>query len=703
MNQTTRLIAVLVVCLTLNILPAPAMEVNIDASKTGEPITKLIYGGLVESASIQAWAEMLYDRKFFYAVELWLEPVREGPRSPGMPDTWRPVGPAEFVVMDREYSYVGEHTPLIKLDGSTPHGIRQAGLALRKGKSYTGRIILAGDSGASIKVSLVWGVNPGDRQTIKISPFPGSYAKFPLKFTSKADTNDGRLKIVGTGNGEFYIGAVSLMPADNVQGFNPDTIKYLKELGITIARWPGGNYVSGYDWQYGIGDIDKRPPVSDVVRGGLEMNDNGIDEFIIFCRLIDAEPYIVVNSGFGDVRSAAEEVEYCNGSIDTAMGKLRASGGHPEPYNVKLWGIGNEMYGPWQMGHMQLKHYCLKHSLFTRAMKKIDPTIKVVASGATVEELGWCSMTLRQFEGWKMPLTMSVPYKIGSGDDWSYGLLASIPDDIDYLGEHFHAYLDMAFDKKTQRFYDVKDPLELCVRRLPNKLAFKFEAWPEYLKRIPSLKEKNIKFAFDQWSPGNRTVAGGLRTEARGMKSPMAVALTYHEMFRHTDMIYMAAYADAFGKLLFDNTGSAVGYRVEGLIFKTFREHLCEIIPVAVSGDSPQPQIEGTVGLDRASKPSGSDAFPLDVVAGVSTDRKTFTLSVINPTESAQNFNLNVTGLKLSGTGKLWQIAADNVNASNAEGEKPEVDIVETPVKKIPKEFVVAPISINVYEFEAGQ
>jgi alpha-N-arabinofuranosidase len=129
---------------------------------------------------------------------------------------------------------------------------------------------------------------------------------------------------------------------------------------------------------------------------------------------------------------------------------------------------------------------------------------------------------------------------------------------------------------------------------------------------------------------------------------------------------------------------------------------LCEILPVVVSGDSPQPQIKGTVGLDKSSKPSGSDTFPLDVVAGLSADRKTLTLSVINPTKSTQKFNLNVTGLKLSGTGKLWQIAADDVNDSNVGGEKPEVDIVEIPVKQIPKKFIVAPISINLYEFEAG-
>ena len=123
----------------------------------------------------------------------------------------------------------------------------------------------------------------------------------------------------------------------------------------------------------------------------------GIDDFMTFCRLLGAEPYIAVNSGLGDAHSAAEEVEYVNGSATTRLGKLRASNGHAAPYGVKIWGIGNEMYGPWQWGYMANNYYAEKHNMFVRAMRQIDPTIKVIASGATPEELSWTYIENRQF------------------------------------------------------------------------------------------------------------------------------------------------------------------------------------------------------------------------------------------------------------------------------------------------------------------
>ena len=147
------------------------------------------------------------------------------------------------------------------------------------------------------------------------------------------------------------------MPADNVSGFKAATIRYLKELGIEIARWPGGNFVSAYDWRDGIGDRDKRPPRRELAWSGMESNDMGIDDFMTFCRLVGAEPYLAVNSGLGDAHSAAEEVEYVNGPATSRLGQLRASNGHPAPYGVKIWGVGNEMYGPWQWGHLAITQY----------------------------------------------------------------------------------------------------------------------------------------------------------------------------------------------------------------------------------------------------------------------------------------------------------------------------------------------------------
>ncbi len=207
--------------------------------------------------------------------------------------------------------YVGDCRPLIRLEAGTPHGIHEAGLQLRAGRAYSGRVVLAGNPGAKVDVSLIWGPDPADRQTVSVRIRTTEYAKYPLAFTSQADTSQGALEISATGSGSFHIGAASLMPADNVSGFRANPmIRIFKEQGIEIARWPGGNFVSAYDWRDGIGDADQRPPRRELARHTLESNDMGIDDFMTFCRLLGAEPYIAIDSGRGDDHSAAEEVAY---------------------------------------------------------------------------------------------------------------------------------------------------------------------------------------------------------------------------------------------------------------------------------------------------------------------------------------------------------------------------------------------------------
>jgi len=368
---------------------APPVEVTIDAARTAEPISRMVFGGFMEPATTRVWAEMLYDRKFFYEINSKPQPAipaggfgRRGPLR-----RWVPVGADEFLSMDAKDPYVGEWSPLIRVESATPHGISQSGIALRAGRAYTGRVVAAGGPNVKVEISLVWGPKPNDRHTVRIHRLTSNYARFPLRFTANADTTDGRFEITGAGGGTFHIGAVSLMPADNISGFKAEMVRLLKELGIGIARWPGGNFVSAYDWRDGIGEYDKRPPRRELAWNGMESNDMGIDDFMTFCRLLGAEPYIAVNTGLGDAHSAAEEVEYVNGPATSRLGQVRAANGHPAPYGVKIWGIGNEMYGPWQWGHMHITQYPEKHNLFVKAMRNVDPAIKVIASSATPEEL----------------------------------------------------------------------------------------------------------------------------------------------------------------------------------------------------------------------------------------------------------------------------------------------------------------------------
>jgi alpha-N-arabinofuranosidase len=688
---------------------AQPVAVTIDATRTGPPITRWVFGGFMEPATSSVWAEMLSDRKFFNRITSQPDPAsvtggfgRRGPQR-----RWLPVGPDAFVVMDETNAYVGAWSPLVRLEAASPHGISQSGLALRAGRAYTGRVALAGSPGARVSISLVWGPNPGDRQAIDAPMLTARYAKFPLKFTAQADTHDGRFEIVGTGTGTFHVGVASLMPADNVSGFKAATIRWLKELGIEIARWPGGNFVSAYDWRDGIGERDERPPRRELAWNGLETNDMGVDDFMTFCRLVGATPYLAVNSGLGEAHSAAEEVEYVNGPATTRLGRLRAANGHPEPYGVTIWGVGNEMYGPWQWGHISIRQYPEKHNLMVQAMRKVDPTIKVIASGATPEEASWCYIENRQlgtFEG-REKVSEPLPFAFGSSQDWTGALLKTSADYIDYLGEHFYGYPNLVIDLAREQFVESDEPLALRVRRLSNRVQFKFEAWEEYLKRFPTLKDKDIQFAFDEWSPRNRGAGGGPPPVSHPMLFPLTNALVYHEFFRHSDRVGLAVATGGMRTLANDSHGDAVGLRMEGLVMKLLHDHYAGALPVAVDGDSPQVPAKGTVAIDTSARPSGSPTWPLDVFAALGADLRKLAISVVNPTETPQECDLNLVGVQASGPTKIYQLTAPAGAPPAPAGpgwgafSGPPTTMAESSLPQAPRRITLPPASMTVYEF----
>jgi len=184
--------------------------------------------------------------------------------------------------------------------------------------------------------------------------------------------------------GQFVIERVLLRPADHVNGADPDVIRFLKESHLPILRWPGGNFVSSYHWRDGVGPIEKRPTLPNYAWGQQENNFFGTDEFIAFCRTVGCKPMICLNAGSGTVSEAAQWLEYCNGSTDTPMGKLRAANGHPQPYNVRHWEIGNELWGRWQYHWTTAEGYVDRYHQFVKAVLEVDPGITIYACGAPV-------------------------------------------------------------------------------------------------------------------------------------------------------------------------------------------------------------------------------------------------------------------------------------------------------------------------------
>jgi alpha-N-arabinofuranosidase len=332
------------------------------------------------------------------------------------------------------------------------------------------------------------------------------------------------------------------MPADNVEGFRPDVLQLLRELNAPVYRWPGGNFVSGYDWRDGIGDRDRRPPRKNPAWKGVEHNDVGIHEFMAFCRLVRTEPYIAVNSGLGDVKSAAEEVEYVNGAASTPMGQLRAKNGHPEPYRCNWWSIGNEMYGDWQLGHMPLKDYVQKHNTFAEAMRAKDPSIKLIGVGAVGE--------------------------------WSEAMMANCAGHMDLVSEHFYS--------------QERPGLLSHVGQIPRNIRQIADAHRKYRQTIPALAGKDIRIALDEWNFWyGPHIYGELGTQYF-LKDAIGIAAGLHEYARQSDIIFMANYAqtvNVIGAIKTSKTEAVLDST--GVVLKLYRQRF-GTVPVEVGG-APEP------------------------------------------------------------------------------------------------------------------
>jgi alpha-N-arabinofuranosidase len=515
----------------------------IDASQRSEPVSKYIYGQFIEHLGRciygGIWAEMIEDRKFFFPITPAYNPYptgRKDAKDARFPvvgaSPWQIVGPDGSVRMVREDSFVGDHTPLIAAGG----GIRQNDLGVIKGKQYSGYVWLKAAKGSP---AVTVGFSPaGD--PVKIAEVGKQYTRHPLNFTASETTDKSSLTITVEG-GDCYVGTLSLMPADNVEGMRADTLDLLKQLNSPVYRWPGGNFVSGYDWKDGVGDRDRRPPRKNPAWTGVEHNDFGLDEFMAFCRILETEPYVAVNSGLGQVNSAVEQLQYANGTTDTPMGKWRAKNGHAKPYAVKWWGIGNEMYGGWQLGHMPLEAYIKKHNQFAAAMRAEDPEITLVAVGATGR--------------------------------WSEGMMQQCADHMDLISEHFY--------RRDQ------PGLSSHVAQLSDAVRQKAEAHRDYRRRFDSLKGKDIDIALDEWNYWYGPHVFGELGTRYFLKDALGVAAAIHEYTRQSDIMFMANYAQTVNVIGCIKTSKThASFAATGLALKLYRDHY-GTIPLAVTTQSP--------------------------------------------------------------------------------------------------------------------
>lgn len=255
-------------------------------------------------------------------------------------------------------------------------------------------------------------------------------------------------------------------PEADEDGYRKDVMKLVKELKVPVIRYPGGNFVSCYDWHDGIGPKELRPKRMDYAWASVETNEFGIDEFCRWAKKVGIEPMIAVNLGTGNIKDAGDLVEYCNHPGGTYWSDLRAKNGSPEPYNIKYWCLGNEMEGSWQAGHLSAEDYTKKALEAAKIMRWVDPSIKLVACGSSYEML---------------PTYM----------DWDRVMLTDLYKQVDYISTHNYT---MNAGQGTVNFVAAYKQLDDHIKNTARVI--------EYVKAKNHFK-KDLKICLDEWNVWN--------------------------------------------------------------------------------------------------------------------------------------------------------------------------------------------------------
>lgn len=598
--------------------------VSLDADRPGPAINPYVYGQFIEHMGRcirdGIWAEMLYDRKFLLA--------------PG--ESWLAVGPegADFdVAHDTAGGYCGAHAMALWVrdcrDGAC--GVRQNGLGLIEGKEYVGYAVLChvGDPGP-VTVRLAWGEDEDAAATATLSEVGTTYAKHAFRFRAGRSTDEAALSLTLSQPGYLWIASLSLMPADNVDGLRADTLELLKKLNSPIYRWPGGNFVSGYRWKDGLGPRDRRPPRWERAWEAVEDNDFGVDEFLAFCRRIDTEPLVVVNTGLGPVGDAAELVEYVNGNAKTAWGARRVRAGHATPYAVRWWGVGNEMYGDWQLGNVEVERYAVRHNAFVRAMKAVDPQIKIVGVGAPGK---WNDVVLPKSAG-AMDLVsahhytqrrMRVPFSAEDGQ------------------------------KYEETFLEYSGQVARGVRALIDDLRGRQNGGNPAIDRLRlSVDEWGI---VREWNPEPDGPGVGIFEVYYPLGDCLANGRALHELIRAADVVEIAQWAQAvniIGAIKTSRTHASLGS--VGHLLTLYRARVGgRLLPVEVVGDE-----------------------PVDVVAAWDDAERTLSIGLINysPKDDVA-VTLRIAPAERFATAAAWRIDGDGLDAINVPGEPERVTTTE--------------------------
>lgn len=479
--------------------------------------------------------------------------------------------------------------------------------------------------------------------------------------------------------GMLWIDHVSLLPVDSIALVKREVVEMTKDLNAGMMRL-AGNYISAYHWEHGVGPVLERPVMYNEAWRGWTSKYFGTDEFIRFCRELEVEPLICVNDGSGTPEEAAQWIEYCNGSADTPMGALRARNGFPEPYNVKYWEIGNEVWGQWQVGTCTAERFAERTISFAKAMKEADPSIVLLVCG--------------HYE-----------------QNWNKAVLDLAGESIDYLTLHlYHGYGPFGMNRDTPAEERYK-----AIASYPEWTRHHVRQTTELIRSRP--EHSHVKLAITEYNTMYypNTVRKGLPNE-HTLGAAVANAANLNEMMRCSDMVHIGSFSDLVngwlggcirvGDYYADQyCGKQPGW--SGHPLTIYGTPTYEVLKLYANRDVrrvlPVQAECGTFSVaSRKETPMALDALPdLDIVAGTNDDGSIVTVLIVNRSLEAVRAVLDLKAFEASGETTLYEITGDSYDDINSVFQPEHIMCKESrvPAEAWSQGYNFRPTSVYALEF----
>ena len=485
-------------------LPA---NIDIRADQVEGQISPQLYGQfdefMFEGVKRGLTAELIRDRGF-----------DEAPNAIGLPRDWgrepddRNDDPGLHFGWDDTIYYVvrhdyvrapAEHSLRVELSGEDAQrrGIHQSGVSIRRGVPYRGYLWIKTDGfTAHVDVALEADrTGGGSYASAEVKDVSGDWKKYEFTLTPSKSDALAKFVVLFRGKGRLWVDQVSLLPGDAIDGVRADVFEKIKALRPAFIRWPGGNVAQDYHWMWGIGPRDQRFTWTNLSWGNeLEPSDFGTDEFVRLCRRVGAEPSITVNvEGPGaSADEAVAWVEYANSPSSSSIGAMRAMHGNPEPFKVRYWEIGNEIWGDWVRGHSDANTYVANYKRYAAAMSGVDPSIRLIAVG-------------------------------DNNMDWNRTVLGAAGSQIDYLAiHHYYGAAEMG-----------GDPSNLMAHPLSYERFYKQVV--EVMREL--VPARTIRLAINEWNTALPL------PRQHSMESALYAARLMN-VFERSDIVAMSAVSD---------------------------------------------------------------------------------------------------------------------------------------------------------------